>query len=130
MATLSPAGVLRQAADWLGNDPTRWGRDAFIDPLTKCRRCAAGAISWVLAPLDTDGDPMNLRTYYANADLARETVDVFAHWLMNYADVALNDNPVEVIAEYNDAATRVAGHVIAAMRDAADEWDARKQVAA
>lgn len=57
--TTTPAQLLTAAADWLDENPDRWGRNDYVDPTTGCR-CALGAIALAADPSDEDGDPFRL----------------------------------------------------------------------
>jgi hypothetical protein len=122
--TMTPAGVLRGAADWLAEDPSRWGRDFFIAPDTQCR-CAAGAVAWVLDPSDSEGNPTELRDP-EKTDLGWYALDVLANYLTYHQGAPLADDSVETVAYFNDDPDTDAVKVIAALRGAAVEWDARQ----
>lgn len=124
--THTPATVLRDAAQWLDNDPKRWGRDAFLSPVDKCR-CAAGAIAWVLSPLDIEANPMNLRASAENGEIGQYTTAVLADYLIDHCAAPMLDDPIEVIANWNDDPLNTAVNVIKTMRAAADEWDHRQK---
>lgn len=125
-APLSPADVLRQAADYLAI-PGNWGRDYFINPVDKCR-CAAGAVAWVLAPSDVEGNPSQLASR-DKTDLGRHATAILADYLIDHEDADLGEQAVETIAFFNDD-QETAEPIVKVMRAAADEWDARKRVAA
>lgn len=123
---LTPAAALRAAADFLEQDPTRWGRDCFIDQATGCR-CALGAISHALDPADTDdGNPMR-------TGIGERTALVLAGYLIEHLDALPAGHhgpwgdfvvdPVETVGEWNDRADRTVADVIEALRDAADDAD-------
>jgi hypothetical protein len=129
-ATMTPAGVLRQAADWFAEDPTRWGKKFFINPVDGCR-CALGGVAQVIAPRDLDGDPTKLLDY-ESTELGLWVADFLADYLVDQFSVPVaesvvpGDGAVETIANWNDEEERDAIDVIVVLRAAADEWDARQ----
>lgn len=123
-ADMTPADVLRGAADWLAEEPARWGLGYFIAPFTKCR-CAAGAIAWVLDPSDREGNPTELRDP-ERCDLGSYAMDVLANYLTDHRGAPLADDVVESVATFNDDPDTTVDAVIAALRAAAVEWDDRQ----
>lgn len=121
-ADMTPADVLRGAADWFAEDPARWGRDYFI--FNDCR-CAAGAIAWVLDPSDPEGNPTELRDP-ERCDLGMYATDVLANYLTDHRGAPLTYDPVETVANFNDDPDTTVADVLTAFRGAAAEWDARQ----
>ena len=128
--TLTPAGVLLAAADWIEADPTRWGREVLIDPDKGCR-CALGAIALAADPNDHDGDPFYVGGIFPDLyrpirKAAVAAVDVLADYVTHElgapwcnSKAVGGPDVVETIGGWNDAPDRTPSEVVAALRAAA-----------
>lgn len=122
-APTTPAGVLTAAADWLEEDPTRWGRDYFVNPENGCR-CALGTIAHVVDPHNADDDPWFI------SQLSQDAVRALADYLVDqpnvrdlrhlHPDLGERNAHVQIVGGWNDDERHTVTDVIAALRGAAE----------
>lgn len=115
---MSPAEVLRKAADGYRTGQIEWGREWFHDPATDCR-CALGAITWAVASNDEDGNP-----WFAGT-VAWVPAVALADYLTNElgAPRCTTDglfDPIETVGGFNDRPDMTVERIIAALDAAAE----------
>lgn len=129
IATLTPAAILRRAADGLRTGRITWGVDNYIGD-NGCR-CALGAVAWAADPADADGDPNWIDPEVRRA--AQEAADALAAFLvMEWGAPAAGHHeeptpgreifvldPVETVGGWNDMDGRTEADVINALTFAA-----------
>lgn len=124
---VSPAELLRAAKHYVAT--FGWHQGAmFADFGLPCPpACAAGAIRFAVM-----GETMPCADEALSdgrADRFVDTVDVLAWYLINTGAVIVDDDsftddmPYDVVAGWNDDASRNVAHILAALNGAADEWD-------
>jgi len=85
MTPRTVADVLDATATYLAQPDTAWQRySPDFENTSTWRRSVSGAIAGQLAPADVWGNPMELTALRQTADLAAETVDFLAHYLIDY----------------------------------------------
>jgi hypothetical protein len=123
--TTTPAQLLTAAADWLAEDPDRWGRQDYVDA-NGCR-CALGAIALAADPSDEDGDPFRLTILHevdpARRIAAQRAVAQLADHLVRDLGADQDITSPATVGEWNDRqpdpqrvidALRAAAQVVAA----------------
>jgi hypothetical protein len=130
---MTPAAVLRRAAQAFRNGELTWGRENWAQGPSGLCRCLGGAIAYAVNPDDPDADPM--ADSIADGDAA-DAMHVLAAYLIDVLDATecvlttdgFGRDVVETVGLYNDETLRDAQQA-ADVLDAAAAWDEGRRVA-
>lgn len=116
---MTPAQVLRRAAEAYRNGDIKWGQNWFRDPDTGCR-CAGGALAFAVGSDEDDPTEASHASDSAMWALAQYLVDELgAPRVLTDPDEDVMD-VVETVGGWNDDPARTPDQVIAALEAASE----------
>lgn len=119
MPNLTPAEVLRAAAEQIEKDPAKWSKDFFVNKQTGCR-CALGFIAYALDPGFVASNPYDLPDP-AQRRVAAAAIGLLEDFLADEYLLDVSDWGDEPpVGWWNDWRATDAAEVAAAMRGAAE----------